>query len=174
MSSFSNKKVIPGYRFTCGITFFYLSLILLIPLAAFVLYTAGMGWEKFLGEHKDLIAAQTIENHLIPDLYRSAKATMNDHWDDMREKQFVNNRIFDALACGLPVISDTCDELREIFPKAVLHYSTREEYEACVRRIRDDYPAVKAEVLAQWPLIRKEYSFEARARELMRIAAGDR
>ena len=48
MSSFSNKKVIPGYRFTCGITFFYLSLILLIPLAAFVLYTAGMGWEKFL------------------------------------------------------------------------------------------------------------------------------
>ena len=87
----------------------------------------GMGWEKFLGEHKDLIAAQTIENHLIPDLYRSAKATMNDHWDDMREKQFVNNRIFDALACGLPVISDTCDELREIFPKAVLHYSTREE-----------------------------------------------
>lgn len=47
MKSFSNKKVIPGYRFTCGITFFYLSLILLIPLAAFVLYTAGMGWEKF-------------------------------------------------------------------------------------------------------------------------------
>ena len=48
MKHFSNKKVIPGYRFTCGITFFYLSLILLIPLAAFVLYTAGMGWEKFL------------------------------------------------------------------------------------------------------------------------------
>ena len=26
--------VIPGYRFTLGITFFYLSMILLIPLAA--------------------------------------------------------------------------------------------------------------------------------------------
>lgn len=131
----------------------------------------GMGWEKFLGDHTELIAAQTIENHHIPDLYRSAKATLNDHWDDMLEKQFVNNRIFDALACGLPVISDTCDELRSIFPKAVLHYSTREEYEECIRQIRDDYPAVRAEVLAQWPLIQKEYSFEARAGELIRIAA---
>ncbi len=130
----------------------------------------GMGWEKFLGDKPELVAAQTIENHLIPDLYRSARATLNDHWEDMRDKQFVNNRIFDALACGLPVISDTCDELREIFPDAVLHYSTREEYEACIRRIREEYPAVKAEVLAQWPPIRKEYSFEARARQLIRLA----
>lgn len=47
MNRFSNKKVIPGFGFACGITFFYLSLVLLIPLAAFLLYTAGMGWEKF-------------------------------------------------------------------------------------------------------------------------------
>ena len=40
----------------------------------------------------------------------------------------------------------------------------------CVRRIRDDYPAVKAEVLAQWPLIQKEYSFAARASQLKEIA----
>ena len=44
----SASHVIPGYRFTLGITFFYLSLILLLPLAAFVLYASGMGWEKFI------------------------------------------------------------------------------------------------------------------------------
>lgn len=44
------RKVIPGYHFTMGITFFYLSLILLLPLAAFVLYAGGMGVEKFI-EH---------------------------------------------------------------------------------------------------------------------------
>ena len=41
---------------------------------------------------------------------------------DMLEYQFINNRIFDALACGLPVISDRCRELEEIFPDAVLYY----------------------------------------------------
>lgn len=48
-----NQQVIPGYRFTLGVTFFYLSLILLLPLAAFVLYTGGMGWEKFWAEVSD-------------------------------------------------------------------------------------------------------------------------
>ena len=47
------RKIIPGYSFTLGVTFFYLSLILLIPLAAFVLYASGMGWEKFWAEIMD-------------------------------------------------------------------------------------------------------------------------
>ena len=42
------KHVIPGFHFTLGITFFYLSLILLLPLAAFLLYSSGMGMAKFL------------------------------------------------------------------------------------------------------------------------------
>ena len=43
----ATKHVIPGFRFTLGITFFYLSLILLLPLAAFLLYSSGMGLAKF-------------------------------------------------------------------------------------------------------------------------------
>ena len=42
-----SASVIPGYRFTFGVTLFYLSLILLIPLAAFLLYASGMGIGKF-------------------------------------------------------------------------------------------------------------------------------
>ena len=44
----SAAYVIPGYRVTFGITFFYLSLLLLIPLAAFLLYASGMGIGKFI------------------------------------------------------------------------------------------------------------------------------
>ena len=66
----------------------------------------------------DLIQDSEIENEKIPDIYRLfSKATLNDHWKDMLDCHFVNNRIFDALACGLPVISDCCDELQEIFPR---------------------------------------------------------
>lgn len=130
----------------------------------------GSGWNTILKDHMDLFEAPFIENSQIPELYRSAKVTLNDHWDDMREKQFVNNRIFDALACGLPVITDTCEELRELFPDAVLHYETREEFDECVRRMEQDYEAIRAKVREQWPLIQEKYSFGARAEQLMEIA----
>ena len=129
----------------------------------------GSGWDTILAGHLNVIADSHIENAQIPDLYRNAKVTVNDHWKDMLEKQYVNNRIFDALACGLPVITDTCPELKEIFPDAVLHYSDRMEFEKCVRRIDEDYDAVRASVLSVQELIRREYSFEARARQLTEI-----
>ena len=130
----------------------------------------GSGWNRILSGHMDRIQAPFIDNDTIPDLYRSAKATLNDHWQDMLDYQFVNNRIFDALACGLPVISDGCEELKEIFPDAVLYYSSREEFEDCVKRLENDYASVKECVKKQWELIRTTYSFEARARELQEIA----
>lgn len=130
----------------------------------------GGGWDKILADHQDLIEAPYIENSEIPELYRTSKVTLNDHWQDMLDKQFVNNRIFDALACGLPVISDACDELREIFPDAVLYYETKEEFEACIRKIETNYDAVKEKVDQQWELIQKEYSFERRVDTLVEIA----
>ncbi len=130
----------------------------------------GSGWGRILHGHMDLIEAPTIENDEIPALYRGAKVTLNDHWQDMLDYQFVNNRIFDALACGLPVISDGCEELKEIFPEAVLYYSSREEFEACLQRIEKDYDAVKACVKKQWKMIDEKYSFRARAAELVEIA----
>ncbi|MBO6305066.1 MAG: sulfate ABC transporter permease subunit CysT [Selenomonadaceae bacterium] len=44
------RKVIPGFPFTLGLTMFYLSIILLLPLAAFVFFAGGMGWEKFVAK----------------------------------------------------------------------------------------------------------------------------
>src|SRR5512135_1089587 len=42
------KSVLPGFSPTMGYTVFYLSLIVLIPLSALVLKTAGMTWQEFL------------------------------------------------------------------------------------------------------------------------------
>jgi sulfate transport system permease protein len=41
------KKVLPGFHLTLGFTLFYLSLIVLIPLSALLLKSAGLGWENF-------------------------------------------------------------------------------------------------------------------------------
>ena len=41
------RAVLPGFRLTLGYTVLYLSLIVLIPLSALFVKTAGMGWEPF-------------------------------------------------------------------------------------------------------------------------------
>lgn len=130
----------------------------------------GDGWKKMFPQYKNAVLAESIENDELPKLYRSSRVTLNDHWKDMLEKGFVNNRIFDALACGLPVISDCCEELKDIFPDAVLYYETRDDFDRCVDRIEKDYDNVRKCVLAQRELICEQYSFECRAKELLDIA----
>ena len=48
-----NKKIIPGYHLTLGITLTFVSLFLFIPLAAFVIFASGMGLEKFISAVTD-------------------------------------------------------------------------------------------------------------------------
>ena len=48
MSNSGKSTVIPGFGPTLGYTLVYLSLIVLIPLAALFLRAAGMGWSDFL------------------------------------------------------------------------------------------------------------------------------
>ena len=122
-----------------------------------------------LPDHPEMIEGQEKANEELPALYRAAKVTLNDHWKDMLEHQIVNNRIFDALACGLPVISDGCEEMKEIFPDAVLYYSNKEEFDACVQKMESNYDAIKAKALEQYDMIKKEYSFERRVEELIAI-----
>jgi sulfate/thiosulfate transport system permease protein len=49
MTTLQLKKpsVLPGFSLTMGFTLFYLSLLVLIPLAALVLKTTSMGWSRF-------------------------------------------------------------------------------------------------------------------------------
>ncbi len=44
----SKRRVIPGFGLSMGFTIAYLSLIILIPLAALFLKAAGVGWEEWL------------------------------------------------------------------------------------------------------------------------------
>ena len=53
---------------------------------------------------------------------------LNDHWEDMREKGFVFNRIYDGLACGAFILTDKVKDMGELI-KFVQTYETREELE---------------------------------------------
>ena len=43
----SNRSALPGFNLSLGFTVFYLSLIVLVPLSAAFLRTAGMTWGEF-------------------------------------------------------------------------------------------------------------------------------
>ena len=45
--SLGRRRVLPGFAPTLGFTLFYLSLIVLVPLAAVFLKSSGHGWDAF-------------------------------------------------------------------------------------------------------------------------------
>jgi hypothetical protein len=91
----------------------------------------GEGW-------KYLAPAETIASHApypeLPDLYRSAQILLVDHWDDMRERGFVSNRVFDALACGAFVIADDVAGLSDLLPGGLETYSSLTELDYLLTR----------------------------------------
>ena len=129
----------------------------------------GKGWDKLLPDSKRFVRAEAIAGDKLPELYRRARVTLNDHWADMRDNGFVNNRVFDALASGLPVLSDANPELMELFPTEVLTYTDKDGFLASVRRLEADYEEIRKGVLALRKRICEEFSFKARARELTEI-----
>lgn len=42
-----SKRVLPGFGLSLGVTLFFISLVLLLPLSGLIIHTAGMGWEQF-------------------------------------------------------------------------------------------------------------------------------
>lgn len=43
----SGKHVLPGFTLSLGISLFFISLVLLLPITGLVAHTAGMGWENY-------------------------------------------------------------------------------------------------------------------------------
>jgi len=123
----------------------------------------GRGWG---GEASRHVVGDYYPNQELGTLYSRSRATLNDHWDDMKEFGFINNRIFDALACGLPIISDWHDELQALFPTGVLYHRNRTEFDHCVETLILDYPRVIEAVRDAADKVRQEFSFERRASEI--------
>ena len=129
----------------------------------------GANWDKVLPEYLEYVVADNISNDDLPDLYRKAKVTVDDHYEDMIRNGFINTRIVESLACGLPVISDDSQVLRDMFGDAILCYRDEEEFIAQTKYVVDHYDVVKEKVLALWPEIKEKYSFESNARCLAEL-----
>ena len=89
-------------------------------------YIYGSLWEKFIDSK--YIKGNNIPNNKLFKYYNRAKIILNDHWDDMKEKGFISNRIFDVSACKKFIITDEVRDLERVFGKSIVTYNgTRED-----------------------------------------------
>ena len=126
----------------------------------------GGGWREFVDP--DLIVAEFIANEDLPALYSSVGVLLNDHWDTMRTWGFVSNRIFDALACGTPIVSDHLDEIDQLFDGAVSTYRTPDDLRDAVDLALDEPGEARRRADRGRQAVLAAHTFDHRAVELAR------
>lgn len=102
---------------------------------------AGSGleiWGKYWGPTPlyGQVRGEVLANERLGAAYRGAEAVLCDHLDGMRRAGYVSNRMFDALACGAPVISDPIPGAPEEFFRDVYVAKDAATFRAAVREIR--------------------------------------
>jgi len=123
----------------------------------------GAGWEEILPE--DVLQPGFLASAEVSRVYQQARVVLNDHWADQRRWGFVNNRIFDVLACNRIPLSDPNEELSALFPELPT-FSNEEEFNQQLDALLSDED--DGESLA-WPRQRicEAHTFDHRAHTLL-------
>jgi hypothetical protein len=122
----------------------------------------GAGWEQ-LGHQA---AASSIANQHLPARYSRALAVLNDHHQAMADYGYLNNRLFDVLACAVPVITDMATGCPQELESAVVRHPAWGDPVASLEQASEirSRPLLLSRVARR---VRKTHSFEARAKELV-------
>jgi len=135
----------------------------------------GANWEGLIDT--SLVVSEHVPNDELRKVYSSASIVLNDHWDDMRERGFISNRIYDALACGAVVVSDAVTGLEE-FGDAVVTYGDASDLRRVVDSILAERDAVGACRRSAANVVADAHSFADRIdvleREIDRLQRGVR
>jgi spore maturation protein CgeB len=108
-----------------------------------------------------------VANDELPVVYSSVGVLLNDQWETMQTWGFVSNRVFDALACEAPVISEDLPEIAELFDGAVLTFHDGPELRALVDEVLADRTAARARAARGRALIEARHTFDHRAAQLI-------
>jgi len=125
----------------------------------------GSGWERFVD--RELLVRDYVANDELPVVYSSVGVLLNDQWETMQTWGFVSNRVFDALACETPVISEDLPEIAEPFDGAVLTFHDGPELRALADAVLADRPAARARAARGRALIETRHTFDHRAAQLI-------
>lgn len=125
----------------------------------------GTGWDEWGVGH--LVERQSLADDELAELYRSARLSLIDHANDHRLYGIIDDRVFGAVACGLPVLSDSFPELRDVFSDSLLYARDAETFRAGLLRCEDEYADLLSLVHEQVTMVRERHSIAARAAAIL-------
>ncbi len=117
------------------------------------------------------VKGSLVPNHELPAWYAGAGVVLNDHWPDMRNLGFVSNRIYDALACGAPVVSDNISDLSEELRSGVVFFSDADSFKSAIEAARSRPGDRSPEAYELSRYVRTHHSFDARANAIIRVVS---
>lgn len=127
----------------------------------------GRGWEN--SPAAEFARGKRLSQEELGRVYGQSEIVLNDHRREMSQYGLVSNRIFDALACAAPVISDPVAWLPpDLEPFVHQAVDFRAVKRAAVEIAAED-KARRAERRELALRMREEHSFDARARDIVRM-----
>lgn len=127
----------------------------------------GDGWNWFIDSK--YIKGIHIQNKELNRAYSSCKILLNDHWDDMKDRGFFSNRLFDGFAAGAFIISDSIKGSKEVFGNALVTYETKEELNSLIKRYIKDKNSRKEKACKGHEIVIKNHTFEKRVERIIEV-----
>ncbi len=127
----------------------------------------GTNWDDLLPS--DYLKGEHIPNQILRRYYSKCGVLLNDHWDTMREKGFISNRLFDAAACGATIVSDKISGLEEVFGDKISTYNSEEDLPKVVEECLQQKSQNLGEKLELAKYVRENHSFEKRVKEILKV-----
>jgi len=127
----------------------------------------GNNWEELIDEK--YIMGNHVPNKELRKAYSSCKILLNDHWDDMREKGFISNRLFDGFASGALIISDKVEGAEDIFGEALITYETPDELNNLIDHYLDNKELRRKIVETTRNNVIENHTFQNRAEYMLKI-----
>jgi glycosyltransferase involved in cell wall biosynthesis len=131
------------------------------------LHPAVIGRGRGRGQGRELVVATHVRNDQLATVYSSIGVLLADHRPDMRRNQFVSNRLFDALACGTPIVCDANEGVTDLFGDIVATYAQPEELGELVAASLRDPVAARARAEEGKSVVLAHHTFDDRAAQLL-------
>lgn len=131
-----------------------------LPLAIW-----GAMWEGIVPP--DLVRGHHIPHERLAAAYAGAGVLLSDHGEAMRENGFLSNRLFDASAAGVPILTDPVAGLAEVFGDTIPTVASADDLAAAAEAILSDPRAARARALRARALVLAAHTFEHRARAIV-------
>lgn len=119
--------------------------------------------------HQPFIVDDYLPNKDLGELYRSSYCTLNDHWADMITFNYVNNRLFDALACGLPLLTEPNPGMEHLNLGGIKVIHPEESFDDAIDDFIVNYDHYQDAAYIDAAFILENHTFHARARQFVTL-----